>query len=362
MHKRSLIVILMIILTLSFVGTAFANGGQESSGGSAQTGQMEKITARMPSEEIEGDFMTVWAKKFADHMREWSDGQIDITVYPYGTLGDSRDVVEVTQMGVTELVFADYGWLSSFVPQTQVLALHYLWPKDKMPQTLEWVVKNGDAMPLLEKYYRNNGFVPLGIMYEGWQWVTSKSPKIDMNQYNGFKVRVMGSKMLVEDYKAYGSNPTPMSYGEVYSGLQTGLIEGQVNPLFAIYSMKFYEVQNYLTQLWAEPFVGIPTANKQWFDALPEAAQQEMKRWWADAIIPAAKWIDDRNASDRKKMMEDKPNLKFTELTADEIKPYQEAAKKVYPTFVKIGGDGAQQVLDTLLADIDNAKQAVGAK
>ena len=56
-----------------------------------------------------------------------------------------------------------------------------------------------------------------------------------------------------------------MSYGEVYSGLQMGLIDAQVNPLFAIYSMKFYEVQNYLTQLKNEPFVGIPTANQEFF-------------------------------------------------------------------------------------------------
>jgi len=345
--KKFLSIAVIITLTLC-VGTAFAGAYK---GG--------PVKAKLASEEIEGDFMTVWARNFSDHMKKWSDGKIDITVYPYGTLGATGDINELAQMGVVEYVFSDYAWISSFVPQAQVLALNYLFPTEKVPEVLDWIARNGEFMPLLEKAFRKNGLVPLSVMFEGWQWVTSKKPINSLADMQGTKLRLMSSKLLVEDYKAYGASPTPMSYGEVYSGLQMGLIDAQVNPLFAIYSMKFYEVQNYVTQLKSEPFVGIPTVNQKFFDGLPQAVQQEMRRFWIDAIIPAGKWITERNASDMEKMKKAKPELKFTVLDDDAIAEFKAQAETIYPEYTKIGGEGAQAILDALLKDIENAKEAL---
>ncbi len=320
------------------------------------------IKAKLASEEIEGDFMTVWARNFSEHMKKWSDNKIDITVYPYGTLGASGDINELAQMGVVQFVFSDYAWISSFVPQGQVLALNYLFPTEKIPEILDWMVKNGEFMPLLEKAFRKNGLVPLSIMFEGWQWMSSKEEVKSLDDVKGLKLRLMSSKLLVESYKAYGAAPTPMSYGEVYSGLQMGLIDAQVNPLFAIYSMKFYEVQNYLTQLKSEPFLGIPTVNQDFFDGLTKEAQQEMRNFWVDAIIPAGKWITERNASDGEKMKKAKASLKFNVLDDATIATFKARAETVYPQFTKIGGEGSQEILDALLKDIANAKKALGIK
>ncbi len=320
------------------------------------------IKAKLASEEIEGDFMTVWARNFSEHMKKWSDNKIDITVYPYGTLGASGDINELAQMGVVQFVFSDYAWISSFVPQGQVLALNYLFPTEKIPEILDWMVKNGEFMPLLEKAFRKNGLVPLSIMFEGWQWMSSKEEVKSLDDVKGLKLRLMSSKLLVESYKAYGAAPTPMSYGEVYSGLQMGLIDAQVNPLFAIYSMKFYEVQNYLTQLKSEPFLGIPTVNQDFFDSLTKDAQQEMRKFWVDAIIPAGKWITERNASDGEKMKKAKASLKFNVLDDATIATFKARAETVYPQFTKIGGEGSQEILDALLKDITNAKKALGIK
>jgi tripartite ATP-independent transporter DctP family solute receptor len=348
---KKLISILVILMFLVSVGIASAG---------EYTGP--KIKAKLASEEIEGDFMTVWARNFADHMKKWSDGKIDITVYPYGTLGATGDINELAQLGVVEFVFSDYAWISSFVPQAQVLTLNYLFPTVRVPEILDWMVKNGEFTPLLEKSFRKNGLVPLGIMYEGWQWMTSKKEIKSLDDVKGIKLRLMSSKLLVEGYKAYGAAPTPMSYGEVYSGLQMGLIDAQVNPIFAIYSMKFYEVQDYCTQLKSEPFVGIPTVNKQFFESLPQNAQQEMRNFWRDAIIPAGKWIDERNESDKAKIKKARPKVQFTVLDDATIAPFKERAKTVYPKFVKMGGEGSQEILDTFLKDVENAKKALGIK
>jgi len=320
------------------------------------------VMARIASEEIEGDFMTVRLQDFADHMKKWSDGKIIFEVYPYGTLGATGDINELAQLGVIQGVFSDYAWISAFVPQAQVLALNYIFPTEQIPQVLDWMIKNGKFMPLLKKHFAKNGLIPASLIYEGWQWVTTKEPFKTPDQLKGTKVRVMGSKLLVEDYKAYGASPTPMSYGEVYSGLQMGLIDGQVNPLFAIYSMKFFEVQNYLTQLKSEPFISIPSFNKNFFDGLTPEAQKEIIRWWQETIIPAGDWIDKKNAGDKTKMMKEKPSLKFYTLNDKEVALFKAKAETVYPKFVEIGGDGAQEILDTLLKDIKNAKKALGIK
>jgi len=265
-------------------------------------------------------------------------------------------------MGVVQFVFSDYAWISSFVPQAQVLALNYLFPTEKVPEILDWMVRNGEFMPLLEKAFRKNDLVPLTIMFEGWQWMSSKKEIKSLADVKGLKLRLMSSKLLVEDYKAYGAAPTPMSYGEVYSSLQMGLIDAQVNPLFAIYSMKFYEVQGYLTQLKSEPFLGIPTVNQEFFDGLTKEAQQEMRKFWIDAIIPAGKWITERNAGDGEKMKKAKPELKFTVLDDAAIAEFKAKAETVYPQYTKIGGEGSQEILDALLKDIENAKKALSIK
>ena len=348
---KKIISMAIILMLLVSVGLATA-GAYEG----------KAIKAKLASEEIEGDFMTVWAKNFSDHMKKWSDGKIDIAVYPYGTLGATGDINELAQMGVVQFVFSDYAWISSFVPQAQVLALNYLFPTEKVPEILDWMVKNGEFMPLLEKAFRKNDLVPLSIMFEGWQWMSSKKEIKSLDDVNGLKLRLMSSKLLVEDYKAYGAAPTPMSYGEVYSGLQMGLIDAQVNPLFAIYSMKFYEVQDYLTQLKSEPFIGIPTVNQEFFDGLTKEAQQEMRKFWIDAIIPAGKWITERNASDGEKMKKAKPELKFTVLDDATIATFKAKAETVYPQYTKIGGEGSQEILDALLKDIENAKKTLGIK
>lgn len=354
--KKWMVMALLMIFAVAVTGVFAGGEGEEP----AATG-MKKIQAKMASEEVEGDFMTVWGNNFADYMREQTDGMYDLEVYPYGTLGDTRDINELAQIGVVEYVFSDFAWISAFVPEVQVLSLHYLWPKDHVVEVLDWVVNNGDIMEFLEGAFRRNGLVPLGIMFEGWQWMTAKVPVDGVEDLDGVKVRVMGSKLLVEDYRAYGMSPTPMSYGEVYSALQTGLIDAQVNPLFADYSMKFYEVADYFVQMWAEPFLGIPVVNMQHYDGLPEDIQMMMKDYFHSHIDEAAEWIIARNASDREKIEAERPEVVFTEWGDEEVAKAAEMAKTVWEdSYPDIAGEGAVEALEILLEDIEDAKAALG--
>ncbi len=356
--KNTLLVFLMVAM-LATVGTVFA-GGQGEAAAPDDAILTRTIEASLASEEIEGDFMTVWAENFADHMYDWSDGMFQLTVYPYGGLGDARDINELAQLGVVEYVFSDFAWIGAFVPEATVFGLHYLWPRERPAEVMEWVVKNGDTMEVLERAYRREGLVPLAIMYEGWQWITSNHRISTIDDLRGFDVRIMASDMLNAQYRALGASPTPMAYGEVYSGLQTGLIDGQINPLFAIRSMNFFEVQDYFTQIWAEVFVGITTINMVFFDNLPPEVQEEHRRWWADAIVPAGEWIDERIENDLAEILERRPNIEVNEISGAALEPFEERARQAHQRFLEIGGPLAAEIYDALVNDIDRATAALG--
>lgn len=318
------------------------------------------MKSKLATEDLEGDFMTVWSQKFSKEMKDWSDGKIDITVFPYGSLGDTRDINELCQLGVIDFVVTDYAWISSFVPEAQVLALHYIWPKERAPEVLAWVVKNGQFMSVLEKAFRRNDLVPLGVIWEDWMWITSKKAINEKKDMSGMKLRLMSSKVLVDQWKAYGASPTPMSFGEVYGGLQMGLIDAQMNPIFADYSMKFFEVTDFFTLTFAEAYLGIPTMNQAKFDALPKNAQEKMVQFWADATITSAKWIEERNLADMEKIKKERPVITFTELGDDKIEEFKKIAEANYDNFDAIGGPDAKIIKETLLQDIASAKKALG--
>lgn len=357
-HSKKVLALIVAISLLILTGcTKQPAAAPVDSGTDSTSAPIQKIEAKFASEELEGDFMTTWANNFADEMKKSSNGNIDIAVYPFGTLGESRDINELCQLGTVQFVYSDYAWISSFVPEAQVLALNYIWPKERIAEVLGWVMNKGEFMPVLEKYFRTKGLVPLAVTYEGWQTFTSNKPITSLDDLKGFKVRVMGSNLLVEDYKSYGATPTPLTYGEVYTALQTKLVDGQVNPLFAIRSAKFYEVQNYFTQAYNEPFLGIPTVNAQFFDSLPKETQDSMRKWWKDSAVTSGKWIDDKNKTDLEAMLKERPEIKVSELSDVEIDKMREKAKTVYPKFLEIGGSGAQDVLTALQKDIESAKK-----
>jgi len=354
--KNRIVLLALILALLMPTATLFAQGGQEAAAPAAD----KVYNVKMPTAEAEGDPMTVWAREFAAYMKEATDGKFNIEVFPYGTLGENDDIQELAQLGVVEFVFSDYGWVSGFVPQANVLALHYIWPYENLAEVLDWVVRNGESFKKIEENFLKNDLVPLGIFFEGWQWLTSKKPISGPADLKGLKTRVMGSEMLTRDYRAYGMVPTPMAYGEIYSALQTGLIDAQSQPMFANFSMAFYEVADHFVQLWAEPFLGIPQVNRAFWESLPAEYQSLIKNWWLDKIISSVNWVDANNEELMKKIKQNRPVVTFYEFTDAQIAELRKlAVETVYPKFPEVGKEGSADLLQKLLKDIELAKKAV---
>ncbi|MFO7849332.1 MAG: TRAP transporter substrate-binding protein DctP [Spirochaetia bacterium] len=321
--------------------------------------ELRQVEARFVTEEGDGDFMTVFARRFADFMNEKTGGDFKVEVYPYGTLDDDRDINELTKMGVVELLFTNWSWITAHVPETGVLGLHYLWPEQRTPEVLEWVVQNGEIMPLLEKAFRRQGLVPLSIMYEGHQWLTSREPSATVEDLEGQRVRIMDSPVLDINYGAYGMEPEPIGLGGVIPALEEGELDAQLNPLFFVRTMNFHRHTNYFTQMYAEPFFAIPAVNMIFFDKLPEEQQQLMYDFFQNNIQEAAEWIDEKNAEARDAIERERPEIVWTEWNEGETEKAAKRAQAARDEYREIAGEAGIKAMEILLDDIEEAKAAL---
>ncbi|MGD8574907.1 MAG: TRAP transporter substrate-binding protein DctP, partial [Gammaproteobacteria bacterium] len=227
-------------------------------------------------EEIKGSVQDQYAQKFKQLVEKESDGRIKVTVYPYGSLGTSAQLTELVQNGAVQFAMASPGHLGSVIPQVQLFSLHFLFPEDE--QITKQVLSDDKVLSLLDQSYRAKQLKLMGLYQEGWMVWTSNKPIHTPADFKGVKIRTMVSPLLLDEYKAYGANPTPMPYSEVYSGLQLHMVDAQVNPIFAIEEMHFYEVQQYMIFADHLPFITSVITNPGFYDKLSDKDKAMLKK------------------------------------------------------------------------------------
>lgn len=187
----------------------------------------------------------IGAEFFKKAVEEMSNKEIVVQIFPQGQLGSERDAIEGVRMGTVEMAgVAAVGPLPSFVPEMSVLSYPYVLQTRKQA----YAVLDGPFGKELNTYIAGKKLINLCFWEVGFRHFTSnvravKTPADLKNQ----KIRVQESKSWMEFIKMLGGVPTPIPFGELYSALQQGVVDGQENPIATIYSMRYYEVQKYLT-------------------------------------------------------------------------------------------------------------------
>ncbi len=183
-------------------------------------------------------------EKFAKIVEEKTNGEIDVVVYDDGQLGSHRDVAEGLQLGTIDAGMVAVAGLRVFDEKSQVLYMPYLFEsREKAFELLD-----GDFGNTLFKLYDAKGVKGLGWMESGYRHITnSKRPIVKPEDLHGIKIRVPEIPIQISTFKALGTNPTPISFGELFTALQQGTVDGQENPLAIIITSHFYEVQKYLS-------------------------------------------------------------------------------------------------------------------
>jgi TRAP-type transport system periplasmic protein len=311
-------------------------------------------------EEIEGSVQDAYAQEFKRLIEEKTGGEVTVTIYPYGALGTSADLTELVTQGAIQFANASPGHLGTMVPEIQVFSVPYLLSKNN--EVNKKVLTESEVLYEELQDDFNDKSLQLLTMYPEGEMVWTANKEIRTPEdFDNFKMRTMVSPMLVAAYEAYGASPTPMPYGEVYGGLQLKSIDGQVNPIFAIEEMKFYEVQDYMIFSGEQQFTTTVVTNSDWYAA---DLSDENRQILDETIAELADYIfevqEQFNQERLEKIKAEKPDLQIIELTEEERAAFEERAQQVRDTYVEMVGEEGQAVLSALQSEIEAAEQELG--
>ncbi|WP_089904218.1 TRAP transporter substrate-binding protein [Loktanella fryxellensis] len=203
-----------------------------------------EITLRSSDTHPDGYPTVEGVKAMAAEVLERTDGRICIEVFPSSQLGEEKDTIEQTQFGVIDMVRASFGSFNDIVPVTQLMSLPYLFTSVDHSHA----VLDGPIGEEIAADFEVADLVALA-WYDGGarSFYNSERPITSIEDLAGMKFRVMQNDVFVDMMDALGANATPMPYGEVYSSIQTGVIDGAENNFPSYDSSGHAEVAKYFT-------------------------------------------------------------------------------------------------------------------
>lgn len=183
-------------------------------------------------------------------------------------------MVEGLQFGTVDLTIVSTGPLGGSVPQIGVVDLPFLFNSSEHA----YKVLDGQIGQSILSQFESRGIVGLAFMENGWRHLTVSNVKVTKPEdLKGLKIRTMENRVHMDAFRAMGASPVPMVWGEVYTGLQQGIIDGQENPVPIVYTNALWEVQKYyaLTGHFYTPYAFL--MSKATFDKLPKDIQDVFK-------------------------------------------------------------------------------------
>ncbi len=183
------------------------------------------------------------AETFARVAAEESNGEIDVSVFPSAQLGKVKEMQEGVQQGFIDIVLESVGTLSGFHPVAGVESMPYLF-RDGDHYMRVWTGEIGQEVKDLLAEEAN--FRIFGHLYRGSRELTSNREITSIDDLDGLKIRVTPITERLVTWETFGASPTPMSFSELFTALQQGVIDAQENPIATIHKNSFDEVQEYL--------------------------------------------------------------------------------------------------------------------
>jgi tripartite ATP-independent transporter DctP family solute receptor len=270
------------------------------------------------------------AKRFSELVKTRTGGRVNVNTYGSGKLGTDAQMQSALQGGVQELMVGPTSGLVGVVKEYALLDLPFLVSSFKEADSL----LDGPVGQSLFQKLEAHGLVGLAYWENGFRHLTnSRRPVNKLEDIAGLKIRVIPNPVYIETFKALGANPLPLPYTELYGALETKSVDAQENGLGLIESGKFYEVQKYLT-LSAHSYTPyIVLASKKWFDKLPEADRELVRK----AAVDAGTYQRQINREETRKLVDQmkKHGLQVVDLPAAEANRMREKVKPVHEKFTE---------------------------
>lgn len=261
---------------------------------------------------------------FEELVEAGSNGEIDVQIFPSSQMGPDREMIEGVQTGVLEMAIPPSSFFAGWDPAFAVIELPYMYAS----KDIAFEVLEGEAGDSMIVRVENLGLVGLGWLELGVRNVTNNvRPIATPADLEGVKLRTMQVPAHVATFQALGANPTPMNFGEVYSALQQGVIDGQENPLAIITSQRFYEVQSYLSTTGHVFAVYMPVISQPFFESLSAEHQQLVRDSMAAARLHQAEIVSAEDASQLEEIRA--AGVEVLELTAEQRQAFADATESV---------------------------------
>jgi|TARA_B100000949_G_scaffold170005_1_gene150365 tripartite ATP-independent transporter DctP family solute receptor len=273
---------------------------------------------------------------------EQSDGRVDVQVFPSNQLGADTDVLSQLRAGGVEFFLLSPVILSTLVPNASINGIGFAFPD----YDAVWKAMDGELGAYERGQIEDAGLVVMEKIWDNGfrQTTTSTKPIEGPADLEGFKIRVPVSPLWTSMFTAFGSAPTSINFAEVYTALQTGVVDGQENPLAIIKVAKMWEVQKYVSMtnhMWDGFWM---LANRRAWGALPEDLQQIVAENFNKAGMEQRQDVMQLNADLRGEL--EGQGLVFNDV---DPKPFEDKLREAgfYAEWKKTYGDEAWAILES---------------
>jgi tripartite ATP-independent transporter DctP family solute receptor len=283
----------------------------------------------------------IGAMEFAKLVDQKTKGQLKIEIYPGGQLGKGeRECIEGLQIGTIDLVATSTGPVGGFVPQMLVVDLPFLFRDNShVDKVLDGPIGEG-----LLKDLSKAGIKGIAFWENGFRNLTNnKHPVNKPEDVKGLKLRTMENEVHMDAFRTLGADPTPMTWGEVYTSLQQGVIDGQENPINIIRTHKIYEVNKYLALTGHVYSPALLLMNENKFKSLAPDLQKALMEAGKEAAKFERKFIRDNET----KMLDELKGFGM-QVTYPDKKLFQKATEPTYKKYEsRFGKDLIDKIVGT---------------
>ncbi|MCT7654663.1 TRAP transporter substrate-binding protein [Oceanimonas sp. NS1] len=217
-----------------------------------------------------------YASRFKDLVEYYSDGDIKVTLYPNGAIGSETEMVQNARLGSLDMALIGIGNVTPFSKELGMLTMPYV------------ITSSSDAVKIttgqLGEHWNQLAQKQVGVNILGWTYsnfrhlTNSKRPVKNLEDLQGLKIRVPQNPIMLATWKAWGANPIAMAWTETFTALQQQVVDGQDNPYIVNNTMKFYEVQDYVTEVHHQYSLQPLVIGKRTFDKLSDEDKNILTR------------------------------------------------------------------------------------
>ena len=262
----------LLLAMLTFVLTGC--GGEKKT--TAPANGVFKVQMKLATMTPAGHTYALGAVRFAEMVKERSQGRIEVKIYPDGQLGKGeRELLEAVQQGTLDIYVGSTAPLSGFSPSMGILDIPFLFRDyDHVDKVLDGAL----GLALL-KDLEGPGLMGMAFWENGFRNLTNSKVAVKTpDEAKGMKIRTQENKIHLTAWKAAGVNPVPMAWGEVYGALQQKTIDGQENPIAVIYSSKINEVQKFLSMTQHVYSLAVLLISAKKWQGIPKADQELLRK------------------------------------------------------------------------------------